>query len=78
MSKELCCAWKEAEPVKLAGTLKVKFSNDSSVSPITPWDLYFPMKRISPKSADGAGQGDEGQSTMPITRLTSTWPASAL
>ena len=68
----------EAEPDKPAGTTKVKFSNDLSVLSITPCDWYFPKKRILPRSADAAGQGDDGQSTMPITRLTSSWPASAL
>ena len=78
MTKKLCCAWKEAGPDKPAGTTKVKFSNDLSELSITPWDSNFPMKRVFPRSADAAGQEDDGQATMPITRLTSTCPASAL
>ena len=75
----MCCIWNEAGPDKLAGTVKVKFSNDWSVLPITPWDLHFPMKRITPRFADGAGQEEvDEHSTRPNTRLTSTWPASAL
>ena len=56
------------------GTTKVKFSKELSVLPITPWDWYFPMKRISPRSADAGGQVSP-QATIPITRLTSTCPA---
>ena len=68
-----------AEPAaKPAGTTKVKFSNVLSVLPISPWDWYFPMNRVLPRSVEAAGQGDDGQLTMPITRLTSTCPASAL
>jgi hypothetical protein len=60
------------------GTVRLKFSNELRVLPISPWDWYFPMNRISPRSADGPGQADNPQATMPITRLTSSSPASAL
>ena len=73
-----CCAWIEAEPDMSLGTTKLKSSNVLSVLPITPWDWYFPMKRISPRSAEAAGQPEAPQATMPITRLTSSCPASTL
>ena len=78
VSKVLCWIWIEAEPDMSLGTVKVKFSNVLSVFPSCPWDLYSPMNRISPRFADGAGQPDAGQGAMPITRLTSSSPASAL
>ena len=73
-----CCAWIDAEPDMSLGTTKLKFSNELSELPITPWDWNFPMKRISPRSVDAAGHLDDPQATMPITRLTSSCPASTL
>ena len=77
VNKKTCCTWIDAEPDMSLGTTKLTFSNKLSVLPITPWDWNFPTKRISPRSADAAGQVDP-QATMPITRLTSTFPASTL
>lgn len=76
VNKKTCCAWIDAEPDMSLGTVKLKFSNELS-EPIMPWDWNFPMKRISPRSADAAGQVDP-QATMPITRLISSCPANTL
>jgi hypothetical protein len=78
VSKKACCTWIEAEPDMSLGMTRVKFSNKLRVSPTSPWPWNFPMNRISPRSADGAGQADDPQATMPITRLTSSSPASGL
>ena len=73
-----CCTCIEALPDMSLGTTKLKFSKVLRVLPTSPWDWYFPMNKISPRSVDGDGQADDPQATMPITRLTSSSPASAL
>ena len=70
---EFCWTWIEATPDIPVGIFTEKSSKKrNELSPVTVLDVNFPTKIRSPRSADGSGQGDVPQATIPIIRLISS------
>ena len=70
---ELSCTWIETGPDMPVGIVTEKSSNKRNVlNPVVVVDWNFPTKSRSPRSADGSGQVDVPQATIPMIRLISS------